>query len=773
MATKKKSKKKIILFTILGLVLVLIFSYAFLFMSQKGLFDGKLTYDYEKAQFAKRKVATAQYLPDPEKLASQEKNAAAAHTIKTNAASLSEDGEKEEKTNVARIGFEQYRKYMEDWGRIDPEGSGKYGGYDIYEIKDEIYFVLDNAPSFNQWFRMPFYDWQDFPDGEVPYYNFWAYNIQYDEDRDGLTVTRVCWSTRFDYLDFENKRIIEYYDKNGDESIIQFQIMRTNYFFDEQDREVVECFVYTVAVDHVGGGPFSLDTGKTGYYQSNEKYYYPVSVQYLKNIKDTSLTKYMIQYCERDYSNSDLKKLGWNIDHTGGSSYDITHRDSIGTARSYLQLDYGGEDNVQMLKVDQVSPKAFTDYEATDILYYAVTADSFGLFEKYYDRCTDGAMPYLSENDYYGGQYEKVLMDGFGDMRRLQHAGKRHDSGVVSGDKITRVNDTYYGSASGLGFLFNRSAASLGLRTGLTDETCAAFVAEADQKMIANEDYAYEGALDGFFTVVAQNIKDNFCLRNEWKKIYKDSDAALQLKKLDENASAVAEKIVVKEAVIGVTVTGNTAHYTASGKVKSSILLQDGKNYSLGLVLKSERGDWYLMDGNASGTRFSRGKELVLSGAGEAKFADLDLKISGTYTLGYALVKEGKTICSEFIPANVEAYEKVEIPEKEENGIVKTYEVTCEDGVLKINFVGEDVEAPTISGVANGSVRTVEKGTPIAYAFYGMNIDDNDEIVCVEFYHGVTKYKNWGDAVVAGLNTLVVRDAAGNETKVTITIIIV
>ena len=54
-----------------------------------------------------------------------------------------------------------------------------------------------------------------------------------------------------------------------------------------------------------------------------------------------------------------------------------------------------------------------------------------------------------------------------------------------------------------------------------------------------------------------------------------------------------------------------------------------------------------------------------------------------------------------------------------------------------------------------------------------MNIDDNDEIVCVEFYHGVTKYKNWGDAVVAGLNTLVVRDAAGNETKVTITIIIV
>lgn len=86
----------------------------------------------------------------------------------------------------------------------------------------------------------------------------------------------------------------------------------------------------------------------------------------------------------------------------------------------------------------------------------------------------------------------------------------------------------------------------------------------------------------------------------------------------------------------------------------------------------------------------------------------------------------------------------IAIPSTEKNGIIKTYEVTCEDGVLKINFSREDIEAPTISGVTNGSIRMVEKGTPMVYAFYGMEIDDNDEIVCMEFYHGATKYKNWG-----------------------------
>lgn len=54
------------------------------------------------------------------------------------------------------------------------------------------------------------------------------------------------------------------------------------------------------------------------------------------------------------------------------------------------------------------------------------------------------------------------------------------------------------------------------------------------------------------------------------------------------------------------------AHYTASGKVKLSILLQGGKNYFLGLVLKSESGDWYIMNGSASKTQFNHGKEQVL-----------------------------------------------------------------------------------------------------------------------------------------------------------------
>lgn len=766
MTTKKKSKKKIIVFTILGFILVLILSFTFRITYGIGLFDGKPTYDYEKAQFAKRKVLTAQYLPDAEKLASQETNAAAAYMMKTNAANSSEESEQEEKTDVARIGLEEFRKYIDSWGKLEGTGGGKYLGYNIYEIKDELYSILDIAPSFGKWFRMPAVN--KYPDGEEPYYADWAYNIQYDEGKDSLSMTRVCWAARFDYFDFKKKKIVEYYNKSGTESIIQFEVMRTNYYYDEEGRETVECFVYTVACDHVK--MFSPGSGKTMSYQSDEKYYYPVCVQYLKNVKDTSLTRYIIRYCERHSVDFLKKEDNWVFgEHENYTApYDITHRDSIGTCRSYLQLDYGGEENVRMLKVDQMTPTYFVGYDATNILYYAATEDGVGYATKYYDRCIEPTMPMASTFDTL--DEEGKINDYFGHM---SFPGEEYRRGIVSGETITRSNNKNYGESAGIGFLLNRSLALLGERTDVSEEIYGAFIEAADEKLLSEEDLAYEKTLDAYLDMVAKNIADNFCLRQEWAKIYKESDQAVILKKGGTDGSATTEKIKVEDAAVDVSVSDNTVHYTASGKVKSSILLQNGKNYSLGLVLKSENGDWYLIDGSASGVKFSHGKELLLSGEGEANFADLDLKISGTYTLGYVLVKERKTICSEFIPANVEAYEKVEIPRKEVNGFVKTYDVTCEEGVLKINFVGKDVEAPTISGVANGSVRTVEKGTPIAYAFYGMNIDDNDEIVCVEFYHGVIKYKNWDDCVVAGLNTLVVRDAAGNETKVTITVIVV
>ena len=52
------TKKKMIIFTMLGLVLILILSFICRMMYGLGLFDRKLTYDDEKAQFAKRKVTT-------------------------------------------------------------------------------------------------------------------------------------------------------------------------------------------------------------------------------------------------------------------------------------------------------------------------------------------------------------------------------------------------------------------------------------------------------------------------------------------------------------------------------------------------------------------------------------------------------------------------------------------------------------------------------------------------------------------------------------------
>ena len=83
--------------------------------------------------------------------------------MKTNAADSREDGEKEEKTNVARIGLEEFRWYIDSWGKLEGKGAGKSQGYSIYEIKDEFYSILDYVPSFGKWFRMP--DVNEYPDG--------------------------------------------------------------------------------------------------------------------------------------------------------------------------------------------------------------------------------------------------------------------------------------------------------------------------------------------------------------------------------------------------------------------------------------------------------------------------------------------------------------------------------------------------------------------------------------------------------------------------------
>ena len=322
-------------------------------------------------------------------------------------------------------------------------------------------------------------------------------------------MTRMCWATRLDYFDFDKKKIVEDYNKSGSESIIWFGVMRTNYYYDEAGRETVECFIYAVACDHVK--QFSTGSGKTMNYQPNEKYYYPVSVQYLKNVKDTSLTRYIIEYCERHSIDRLKKEDNWVFgEHESYSSpYDITHRDSIGTCRSYLQLDYGGEENVRMLKVNQVDPTYCVGYDTTNILYCAATEDGVGYVTKCYDRCVELTMPMLE--DFNTLDEEGKINELFGGMLL---PGERYCSGIVSRETIMRSKNKNYGeTAAGINFLLNRSLALLGERTDISGENYGAFIKTADEMLFSEDDFAYEETLDVYLGMIAKNIADNFCLK--------------------------------------------------------------------------------------------------------------------------------------------------------------------------------------------------------------------------------------------------------------------
>ena len=308
-----------------------------LFSNNKN--ERKVTIDQRLGLIASARAADAQYLPDVAILAASKK-------ITPSSFNLSAP------VSVERIDAEGYSKINEKLAVIDGEGAGKHLGYDIFEIKNEIDFVLKTVPAFSQWFRLSgMRAEQGFV--SVPYYEGWAYYLESDEEAKEVTITRVSQRTRFSYWDFENDMAVENYEKNGkpidlydknhpnygysgDKSIVQHQVMQTKYYFDEQGREVVECFVYSVAIDKESGTEFN----------GNERDYKPLSIQYLKNVKDTSLTRYQIRMSEFYDSGNTSQPDGNPI---GG--YDIRGLNPHGSRFDFVQMDYKDADDISLLRV--------------------------------------------------------------------------------------------------------------------------------------------------------------------------------------------------------------------------------------------------------------------------------------------------------------------------------------------------------------------------------------------------------------------------------------
>ncbi|MDE5756937.1 MAG: hypothetical protein K2I23_07600 [Clostridia bacterium] len=289
-----------------------------------GGVHGKLKFNYELGAVAVEKVENAQYTPDIDKY--YEVNASQLNSVMSASTQSSN---------------EEFTALIDEYATVyNYAGAGKYLGYDIYEIKDEVKFVVEHVPAFNQWFRMPtMREEQGF--ASIPYYEGWAYYLEMNEETSVLSITRVCWATRSDYLDFENKKTVE--DHADGSSFIQFEVMKINYLETEKD-EIVECFIYSVGVDHVGSNNFlELFNSSSGYYNDNVDDYYPFEFQYLRNVKDKSMVKYHITVANRYRDDESFDEGGM----------DIRGLNPYGVRREFTIVNYDGYTDIDVTKIDQ------------------------------------------------------------------------------------------------------------------------------------------------------------------------------------------------------------------------------------------------------------------------------------------------------------------------------------------------------------------------------------------------------------------------------------
>ncbi|MBQ9793107.1 MAG: hypothetical protein IJW32_05175 [Clostridia bacterium] len=303
-----------------------------------------LNFDFEKGGVAGTRVETAQYTPDIDKYL--EVNGGGS-TLSSNidAGYIEENIATAAVLSEPSVTQEEFQTIIDEFAKVDNyAGAGKYQGYDIYEIKEELKFVVEKVPAFNQWFRMPtMRENQGYV--SIPYYEGWAYYLELELEPLKLSVTRVCWCTRSSFMDFKNKTFVEDYADGS--SVRQFEVMKTNYFTDENGDEVVEAYIYSVGVDHT--------RSRNNYYNDNTSDYKPYEYQYLKNVKDKTLVTYHITAATRMsmYNNEEYFE-GWTEDSVAGDDgMDVRGLTPYGARREFRVVNYDGYSQIDMLDIDQ------------------------------------------------------------------------------------------------------------------------------------------------------------------------------------------------------------------------------------------------------------------------------------------------------------------------------------------------------------------------------------------------------------------------------------
>ena len=772
----KSAKGKIIIAVLVLLVLVAVGIGSYFILRDNYV---KLDYDFATGMVVKDRVEKAQYLPNINLLASSTQSARLMSSTPNQSNYLTD----------LSFDLQDYQSIVDELASIT--GTATRSKTDILEIKKEIYTVLDMVPAFGRWFQLPeYFKAQHAQDG----YNYYYYKIDYDNSSEKISITRMTWSYCCEiYKSSENKIYSTYYD----DDLEQYQIMQANYYYNEDDKEVVECSVVDFA-------RFKKD-------------FYPIQCQYLANIQDTSTTKIqsVIRKETDAYPNRLTNNPGGNID--GGLDID-TYREG-GVMKKVVQLNYTDSDNVELIKIEQNSnTDYYSDINTTNLAYYLKQADNAIYFVDawdYYDAENSSDKIEL-KNMFHLYSYDlskDTIIDSFKSSnystRQVMSTPGRSsntvctkcynrikDSGILvykcdhnkNQDKVSRAVRELVCSSTDyqdemydlITWYISKHLSKFATNIGISNETISTHSGNICREL--NSQYTFENNLDNFLTAVSKEFIEDISLSKDVKSLYNTiKKNSIQIDAKDLNKSAISTVITLEEFIETTTVVDNVLTIDASSTVESNILLEKNAKYSLGLVLYDSANNinytlltnYVVYDGNDL--------SLTLSGSYDiSQFALSDKSVNTnqtiSLTLGYVLVKESKVIeavCSNYEDANMSTgtYDAFS---NEVNGFRCLYQPTIENGLFKIIISCVDIQKPEIVlDTLNDNNITLSSGAKVYDLLPLLNVTDNDVIKSISVYYGNTPYENMDDVLIAGTNKIVAIDRMGNIAELIFTITLV
>ena len=722
--------------------------------------SSKFEYDIAKASLVKTRVSNAQYLPNVERLTS-------------NQTMYSDDID-------LKFDLDEYNMIVDELATIT--GTAVRQTNSILDLKNEVYFIMDIVPAFDTWFNLPHYiRVPDTLKDKIKNYNNYYYKVSYNEENERITVNRMSWRTVCDiYIESENKC----YGSNDKDDVVQHQMIQLDYYYDEYNREVVECSVIDFC-------KFNDD-------------FYPIQCQYLKNVENSSTTK--IQVVLR-------KELDLYDTTNCQHALDIEVDKEYGCLRKITQLNYTDSNNVELLKIEQNSnTEYFSDIKTTNLAYYKCKNDNVSYFIDawdYYDNTSYDKIELHNMFDFdFGYVTKETIIDRFINSQYLSRVVTSYPGGGISSRNVCSA---CYNGHSNSGLLVykcnhnkNKDYITRGQRKIITssldnqedlyqlipidlsnqllrfNSNLGLLLDTSNMCVLLDDTYNFETNVDSYIDNISKLYIENNIMINELVDRYET--IVNKAKELDEkklNLSSIAEYTSFDTFEDSTLVSDGLITVDAHATVKSSILLEKKAKYSIGLILYDELN-------NISYTLLAdyveyKGEDLELSLNKTFNIEefiidkkDINLSLSLEFTLGYALVKETSgidIICSDYYQASISSDEQYEFMNIVD-GYECYYEVSFSDDKCKMSVSFVDIEKPNVTiDYLDDNKLILESGSTLFDLLKLIRYSDNDMVSSMDVYHEDTLYTSILDELVEGETTIVISDRTGNEIKIVIEII--